>query len=38
MRKGRITINPGHDGEYGTIHLFGDDAAEERSAGQLNLF
>jgi uncharacterized protein (TIGR00375 family) len=38
MRTGRITINPGHDGEYGTIHLFGDDETEERSAGQLTLF
>ncbi len=38
MRKGRISISPGHDGEYGTIRLFDDEAGDERSAGQLTLF
>jgi uncharacterized protein (TIGR00375 family) len=38
MRKGRVKTLPGHDGEYGVVRLFGDDDAEERSAGQLTLF
>jgi len=39
MRKGLLKISPGHDGEYGTIHLF--EKEEEKSASgtaQLTLF
>jgi len=37
MRQGRLTIQPGYDGQYGKVSLFGD---EERSrlAGQKTLF
>ena len=37
MRKGRVNILPGHDGVFGKIHLF-DDEAEEESQNQLTLF
>jgi len=37
MRRGLVRIVPGHDGEYGLIHLFGQDAAEDLAA-QLTLF
>ena len=38
MRKGRVRIDPGHDGEYGIIRLFDDgpDAAED--GPQMSLF
>lgn len=38
MRKGQVAIEPGHDGEYGTIRLFGAGAQAEASASQLSLF
>jgi len=38
MRQGRVKIEPGHDGEYGVISLFGGDPAAEASAAQLTLF
>jgi uncharacterized protein (TIGR00375 family) len=38
MRQGRVRIVPGHDGEYGVIHLFDDGPAEDRQASQLSLF
>jgi DNA helicase-2/ATP-dependent DNA helicase PcrA len=38
MRKGQVRIVPGHDGEYGTIHIFDGDAAADSSASQLSLF
>jgi uncharacterized protein (TIGR00375 family) len=40
MRRGLVKIAPGHDGEYGTIRLFGTDggAGEASGAGQLSLF
>jgi uncharacterized protein (TIGR00375 family) len=38
MRRGLVRIVPGHDGEYGLIRLFGEEAAEEQAAGQLTLF
>jgi uncharacterized protein (TIGR00375 family) len=40
MRKGLVRIAPGHDGEYGTIHLFDGDGgpAESSGAGQMSLF
>jgi uncharacterized protein (TIGR00375 family) len=37
MRKGKVKISAGYDGEYGKIHLF--DAEDRRAAaGQLSLF
>ncbi len=38
MRQGRVSIVPGHDGEYGVISLFDGDQAGEQGAGQLTLF
>ena len=38
MRKGRVKIAPGHDGEYGTIRLFGDEASAGACDTQLSLF
>ena len=38
MRKGQVVIKPGHDGEYGEIHLFGDGPQADASASQLSLF
>jgi len=40
MRKGLVQIAPGHDGEYGTVRLFGGDggASDASGAGQLSLF
>lgn len=39
MRRGRVRIEPGHDGEYGRIRLFDDESAEDGSCdGQLRLF
>jgi len=38
MRKGRVKIIPGHDGEFGKIRLFDDDTVEEEAQGQLKLF
>lgn len=39
MRKGLVKIEPGHDGEYGTIRLFDPDEDPSASgAGQLSLF
>ena len=30
VRKGNISINPGYDGEYGTIKVFGSDEKKKR--------
>jgi uncharacterized protein (TIGR00375 family) len=38
MRKGQVHILPGHDGEYGTIHIFSEESASDSSASQLSLF
>ena len=39
MRRGLVRIQPGHDGEYGRISLFGESAGGEEAAdGQLSLF
>ncbi len=38
MRRGLVKIHPGHDGEYGSIQLFGDENGDDASAGQLTLF
>jgi PHP family Zn ribbon phosphoesterase len=40
MREGRVTVEPGYDGEYGTIHLFGEaeDAPVAAGEQQMTLF
>jgi len=38
MRKGRVKIEPGHDGFYGKISLFGADPESDAPSGQLTLF
>jgi len=38
MRKGKVKIIPGHDGEFGKIRLFDEDKEEEEAQGQLRLF
>jgi uncharacterized protein (TIGR00375 family) len=38
MRKGRVKIAPGHDGEFGKIRLFGDEAPAGACDTQLSLF
>ena len=40
MRRGLVRIVPGHDGEFGVIHLFdgSDEDAASPSAGQMSLF
>lgn len=37
-RAGKVSINPGYDGEYGTISIFDKNIPEEKSEEQLNLF
>jgi PHP family Zn ribbon phosphoesterase len=39
MRQGQVTVEPGYDGEYGKVHLFGE-ASEPIASGeqQLTLF
>jgi uncharacterized protein (TIGR00375 family) len=38
MRRGQVTIAPGHDGEYGRIRLFGEGPAAEPCPSQMSLF
>jgi uncharacterized protein (TIGR00375 family) len=38
MRKGEVSIAPGHDGEYGRIRIFGDGSQAEACTPQLSLF
>ena len=39
MRAGQLNIEPGYDGEYGTVHVFTDDDRETfRSDHQTTLF
>jgi uncharacterized protein (TIGR00375 family) len=38
MRRGQVRIEPGHDGEYGTIRIFGGEPAAEACTPQLSLF
>ncbi|MCG8431733.1 MAG: endonuclease Q family protein [Candidatus Omnitrophica bacterium] len=38
VRHGRVQINPGYDGEYGTISIFGDEPDTQKSEQQLSLF
>ena len=37
VRKGQVSIEPGYDGEFGTIRVF-DTTERERFSGQLSLF
>lgn len=38
MRRGQVRVEPGHDGEYGTVRVFGGEAAAEACTPQLSLF
>jgi uncharacterized protein (TIGR00375 family) len=38
MRHGRVNIQPGHDGTYGTISLFDREELENGNPAQMNLF
>jgi DNA helicase II / ATP-dependent DNA helicase PcrA len=38
VRRGRVSIAPGHDGEYGRIRLFDEGPAAEAVSPQLSLF
>ncbi len=38
MRKGQVSIVPGHDGEYGQIRIFGEGPAPESCPSQMSLF
>jgi len=38
MRRGQVSIAPGHDGEYGRIRIFGEGPAAEACSPQMSLF
>ena len=38
MRQGKVSIIPGHDGEYGKINLFPERKEEKEQKDQLTLF
>lgn len=38
VREGRVSINAGFDGEYGTISISGGDESKDKSEQQLSLF
>jgi uncharacterized protein (TIGR00375 family) len=38
MRRGLVSIAPGHDGEYGRIRIFGDGPQADACSPQLSLF
>lgn len=38
MRQGKVSILPGHDGVYGKISLFPEEAEDEKTTEQLKLF
>jgi len=38
VRKGKVNISPGYDGEYGTISIFGEEEKKEKAHEQLDLF
>jgi uncharacterized protein (TIGR00375 family) len=38
MRKGQVSIAPGHDGEYGRIRIFGEGPQADACTPQLSLF
>ncbi len=38
MRKGQVSIAPGHDGEYGQVRIFGQGPAPESCPSQMSLF
>ncbi|MFC2157163.1 endonuclease Q family protein [Acidobacteriota bacterium] len=38
MRRGKVNIIPGHDGEFGRISLFNGESEEQEEEGQMTLF
>ena len=38
VRKGKVNIKPGFDGEYGKISIFGEEDKPEKNEQQLSLF
>ncbi|MFA5090234.1 MAG: endonuclease Q family protein [Candidatus Omnitrophota bacterium] len=38
VRQGRVHIDPGFDGEYGKISIFGDENSKDKEEKQLSLF
>jgi PHP family Zn ribbon phosphoesterase len=38
VREGKVHIQPGFDGEYGKISIFGDEPPKQKSEQQLSLF
>jgi uncharacterized protein (TIGR00375 family) len=38
MRRGQVSIAPGHDGEYGQIRIFGEGPQAEAASPQMSLF
>lgn len=38
VRKGKVNIKAGYDGEYGIISIFGDEEKQEKGEQQLSLF
>src|SRR5512143_154975 len=38
MRQGRVAIEPGHDGEYGQVRIFGEGLQADAPSAQMSLF
>ncbi|MBI1992747.1 MAG: DNA helicase UvrD, partial [Candidatus Omnitrophica bacterium] len=38
VRQGRVRVEPGYDGEYGTVRLFEGETAARASEQQMTLF
>jgi PHP family Zn ribbon phosphoesterase len=38
VRAGRVKVEPGYDGEYGKVSIFGDEGPVRKSEEQISLF